>query len=343
MKINPNRHSRLSAMAKIILGGLLVSAVLFVAAGYFLPVQFKLDQSIEVNAPAAYLYEEINDLEKWPVWSYWFADNTEVTYAGDRTGIGASCSWKSNGDEGTATILRNISDEMVSAQLEFPGSGSAKCEFRIEPDSLNPTIIRLTMLADLSANDDGVWARWKGFILATRFSAVLDHNLANLKKIAEGKPIFSGGISEELLAPSYYISAEIPATEGQPTPSGIIEGLTTLNGVLQQAKVTADGPPFCILAADSVHQILCCIPVPPDARLPVGYPISQFYSGAAIRAIDSTGYAGVKATHHEVMRYIRYKEYIVNGPPWEVYVTNPTRIQDPSQWTTHVYYPVLDQ
>lgn len=343
MKIRPNRHSRWPVKAIIILAVLAVSLALIVVAGHYLPRQFKLNQSIDVSAPPSYLYEEIKDLERWPVWSYWFADGAQVTYSERREGIDANCSWKSGDNEGTVTILQNRSDEMVRARLDFPGSESATCEFLLETDSLDPSQTHLTMLVELSGEENGVWARWKRLLLATRFGAVFDYTLQGLKRIAETKPTFSYGISEELLAPSYYISIEIPLKAGEPLSSGIIDAHRTLHGVLQRAGVTADGPPFRILPLDSTAQILCGIPVPPDAQLPAAYPILQSYSGPAIRAVDSTGYSGVKAMHHEVMRYISYKEYILNGDPWEVYVTNPAQRQDPSRWITQVYYPVLEQ
>lgn len=339
MKIIPNRQLKWPAITVIILAVFAIASV--VAADRYLPRKISLNESIDVNAPPSYLYEEINDLERWPVWAYWFDHGSQVTFSERRTGIDASCSWNSGGDEGTVTILQNRGEEMVRARIDIPGSGSATCEFQLKADSLDPSQTHMTMLVELSGEEDGVWARWKRLMRATRFGSVFDHTLQTLRRIAETKPTFSYGISEELLAPSYYIGIEIPSMPELPISSKIINAQKTLQDILHQAGVSADGYPFS-MAADSHGRIFSCIPVPPDANLPAAYPILQLYSGAAIRATDTTGYENVKAAHDEIQRYVRYKEYVLNGDPWEVYQTDPADMNDPSRWITQVYYPVLE-
>lgn len=342
MKISPNRRSRWPAIW-IILAGILALLVAIAAGSYFLPTRFNLSQYISVSAPPAYLYEELNDLERWPVWSYWFRDGAQVTY-GERTiGVNAQCSWRDNGDEHRMNIGLNNTDEMVRAHLELSNADPVTCEFRLEPDSLNLANTRLTILMTLTGSENDGWSRWKRFVHSIELAAAIDHDLPRLKQVAETKPVFSYSISEELLAPSYYISTEISAESGHPVPAAIIDAQDKLHEILRRADVTAAGPAFSILGPDSTTEVHCGIPVPPDAQLPTSYPIRQFYSGAAIRAIDSAGYADVNAVHHEVQRYIRYRERIVNGAPWEVYITNPAHTPDVSTWITQIYYPVLEQ
>jgi len=342
MKIRLNQHSRRLAFTIIIIAVLAVSVALVVIAKRYLPEKVKLNQSIAVAAPPSYLFEEINDLERWPVWSYWFDDGAQVTYNERKTGIDASCSWNSGDDVRKVTILQERHEEMVRARLDFPVSESATYEFQLRADSLDPAQTHLEVFVELSGEENGVWARLKRLLLAARFGGVFDHTLEGLRRIAETKPTFSYGISEELLAPSYYISIEVPSRPELPTSSEIINAQKTLRNVLKRAGVRADGYPFS-MASDSPGVRLCCIPVPPDANLPASYPILQLYSGAAIRAIDTVGYEDVKAAHDEVRRYIRYKEYVLNGEPWEVYEADSDHMYDPSDWITQVYYPVLKQ
>lgn len=339
MKIRPNRHLRWSAITIILLAVFAVTSA-FVADRY-LPRQIKLNEGIEVNAPPSYLYEEINNLERWPVWGYWFDDGTQVSYGERKTGIDAYCTWSSGKDERTVTILQTKGDEMVRARIDLAGTAPVTYEFQLKTDSLDPSRTHLTMLVELSGEDNSAWARWKRFIRSVSFGSVFDHTLHGLKRIAENKPTFSHGISEELLAPSYYIGIEIPSMPELPLSSKIVNAQKTLFNVLQRAGVHAEGYPFSI-AADSTGRTMCCIPVAPDARLPSAYPILQLYSGAAIRAIDSTGYGNVKSAHDEIRRYIRYKDYRPNGSPWEVYQVDASNMNDPSHWITQVYYPVLE-
>lgn len=342
MKISPNQRSRWRAIW-IIIAGIFVLLAAIAVGSYFIPVKFDLNQSVSVNAPPSYLYEELNDLERWPLWSYWIDEDAQVTY-GDRTeGINAQASWQYRGGERRVSIGLNMADELVRTRLEFPDLEPVTYEFRLAADTLDPSNTRLTMLMTLAGSENHLWSRWRRAIRAFKLTAAIDHDLPRLKRIAETKPIFSYGITEELLAPSYYIGTEISAESGHPAPWAIIDAQDKLQEVLRGAGVTAAGDAFSILGPDSTAGVQCGIPVPPDAQLPAAYPIRQFYSGAAIRAIDSTGYSKINAVHHEVQRYIRYRGHATNGAAWEVYITNPARTSDASRWITHVYYPVLER
>ncbi|MDQ8205141.1 SRPBCC family protein [Pelagicoccus sp. SDUM812003] len=94
-------------MRKFLIGLIAAFAVLFlltVAIGLFLPGDFTVRRSIEVQAPAERLYELVGDLERWPDWGPWKeADPTLVIELGEKTsGVGASQTW--HGKDGNARL-----------------------------------------------------------------------------------------------------------------------------------------------------------------------------------------------------------------------------------------------
>ncbi len=322
-------------MKKVVLAGLLISAAVFVVASYFLPRRVVLEKAINVAAPVSYLYEEIDNLERWPLWAYWFNESAEITYGKSRMGIEATCSWTGNSGSGDVTLVSSRRDEMVRARLDFGARGTAAYEFWLVPDSLVANQTRLILKAEITAEEENtIWSHWKRFLLANRLGSSLAHNLSTLKQIAESKPVFDN-VTEELLAPSYYVSVRRkhhPDSATQQIRALHAEIMRALNAVGSEAA----GYPFCLFGDSSVIDF--AVPVEPDATVPDSFPVSQLYSGRAIRGIDYDGYDDIARTHSEVLRYIRYKDYEINGTPWEVYTTDPG--EDPSSWITEVYYPI---
>ncbi|MDV3307855.1 MAG: hypothetical protein LOY03_03450 [Cyclobacteriaceae bacterium] len=322
-------------MKKVIIAGLVVSAAVLVIASFFLPRRFVLEKAVDVAAPASYLFEEVNNLERWPLWSYWFDETAEITYGDSREGISARCAWKGRGGSGEVTVVYQVWDELVRTRIEFGTRGSATYNFTFIPDSLAAHQTRLILNAEVTApEDEGIWSRWKRFLLANRLASSLTHNLATLKRIAETKPVFDN-ITEELLAPEYYVSVR---EEHHPDSAVIqIRALhAQVTHALEAVGSEVAGHPFCFFDDSAVMEF--AVPVEPDTRVPNEYAVSQHYSGLAIRGTDYDGYDDIARTHHEVLRYIQYKDYVLNGRPWEVYMTDPD--DDPSTWTTEVYYPI---
>jgi effector-binding domain-containing protein len=322
-------------MRKIVLAGLLISAAVFFAASFFLPRTFVLEKSTDVAAPASYLYEEINDLERWPLWAYWFDENAQVTYGDRRSGTNARCTWKARKRTGEVILTTARLDQIVTAQLTFGNQGSAEYEFRLVPDTLMENRTRLIIKAEVSTEqDNSIWTRWKRFLLANRLASSLTHNTTRLQRIAESKPVFDN-VTEEVLAPSYYVSIR-----SRRRPESTVQQIRTLHAQVMHAlnAVGSDaaGHPFCLFGDSAVMEF--AVPVDPDARVPDTCVVTQHYSGRAIRGIDSAGYDDISRVHSEVQRYIQYKDYVINGTPWEVYTTDPA--EDPSTWATEVYYPI---
>ena len=332
-------------MARIIAAGLLAAVVLVVVADYLLPKKVRLARSISVAAPPSYLFEEIDDLEKWPRWAYWFSNDPDhrIIYGEKRVGIEAESTWESRRGKGKLTILSHRDDEMVRTIIEFSEKGTASWDFRIRPDSVDSSITVLAMEIEYTNGDDFPGG-WKRLLFGTRLAPALDHNLRTLKQLAEMKPRFSPELTLESIAPTYYVSIirSIPATERKNALTQIQRTHDSLTKLLRESNIAPAGDPFCrfTMPDDSQFRLECGIFVSPDAPVPAIYPIHQLYCGYVIRGIDHGAYDNVNETHAEVGRYIRYKEYEMDGDPWEVYIRDPANEKDTSRWVTEVYYPV---
>jgi uncharacterized protein YndB with AHSA1/START domain len=110
-------------MIKKILLGLvaLLAIVLMVAATK--PNVFRIERSITIAAPAAVLFDYVNDAKKFEQWNPWqkLDPNIKNIYSGPPSGVGAACTWSGNADvgEGTSTIIESKPGQLVRQKLEM--------------------------------------------------------------------------------------------------------------------------------------------------------------------------------------------------------------------------------
>src|SRR5688572_29633154 len=195
-------------MLKKILIGIVGVIVVLLIIGFVLPGKMELSQSITVNAPAGYVFEEINNLENNPKWSYWnnLYKDMKVSYGNIKAGAGAISEW--DGEEsgkGKMTITESIPDKSIKMDLDFMEQGTAQSWYTFAPDG-EGTKISTGFTSDMGMNPIG---RWMGVIMKPEMEKAFDYNLNKLKEIAEAKPKFSVAISEEETKPITYIGISI--------------------------------------------------------------------------------------------------------------------------------------
>lgn len=104
---------------------LLILAVGVAVLAVFVAVQpstFRITRVATLSAPAATVFEQVNDLHKWQTWSPWARIEPEarLTFDGPPAGVGASYAWvgKKNG-VGRMTIFESHPSELIKFKLDF--------------------------------------------------------------------------------------------------------------------------------------------------------------------------------------------------------------------------------
>ncbi len=106
-----------------ILVAIAVVIVLFIAIVASRPADFRVVRSATMPAPAAVVFEQVNDLHKFQDWSPWAKVDPQckLTYDGPTSGTGASFAWAGNRQvgEGRMTVIESRPSELVRFRLEF--------------------------------------------------------------------------------------------------------------------------------------------------------------------------------------------------------------------------------
>lgn len=122
----------------------LVAVLLIVVA--FRPAEYHVERSALIAAPAAALFEQVNDHHKFNAWNPFLKldPNVKNTYSGPASGIGAVCSWDGNCEigAGSATITESKPGELVRMRMDWlrPMEGTATVDFTFKTAGNQTTV-----------------------------------------------------------------------------------------------------------------------------------------------------------------------------------------------------------
>jgi hypothetical protein len=110
-------------MVKKILFGVAALVALFVIIVATRPSEFKIERSVEVNAPTQRAFGYVNDLREFNKWNPWakLDPNMKTEFGGASSGVGATYAWEGNSQvgKGRQTIVESIPGKKVGMKLEF--------------------------------------------------------------------------------------------------------------------------------------------------------------------------------------------------------------------------------
>jgi uncharacterized protein YndB with AHSA1/START domain len=139
-------YRKRKSMLKGILIVLAVIIVVFVVIVATRPDDFRVTRTATIAAPAAVVFEQVNDLHKWEAWSPWakLDLSAKTSYEGPPSGVGATFHWDGNMDVGTGsmTITESRPGELVRFRLEFvkPFKGTNTAEFDFKTEGNQTTV-----------------------------------------------------------------------------------------------------------------------------------------------------------------------------------------------------------
>ncbi len=118
--------------------------------------------------------------------------------------------------------------------------------------------------------------------------------------------------------------------------------LQAVRHALETQRVDATSAPFARYhsygaTVDFEAGFMVSAPIAPDGKVvPSGLP-----SGPAAIAVHAGPYDTLAATYQAMNRWLEAsQDYVANGGPWELYLTDPSAEPDPGKWLTEVIYPL---
>lgn len=170
---------------KYIALGLLGLIVLLVVISFALPSSYRVERSIEINAPMETVYPLVYDPKSWARWSVWSRRDPgmKITYSGAPAGVGAKWSWQSATEgSGNMEITGAVFNKQIAYNVAFANfDGVLKGRFEFAPVGKG---VRVNWIAE---GDVGTNPLMRYFAIAMdRIQGPdFDGGLTNLKQLAE--------------------------------------------------------------------------------------------------------------------------------------------------------------
>jgi ribosome-associated toxin RatA of RatAB toxin-antitoxin module len=165
---------------------LLALGVVVVGIGAFLPKDFRVERSIEINASPEVVFDEVNSLKKWDAWSPWIARDPSIqnTFSGPEAGVGAKVRWTSDkSGEGTQTITLSERPTRIEMALDFGDMGQPDAYWTFEPSGDGTKVTW-----GLSGTASGLLGGYFAKMMDGWVGADYEDGLERLKKLAEALP-----------------------------------------------------------------------------------------------------------------------------------------------------------
>jgi effector-binding domain-containing protein len=111
---------------------------------------------------------------------------------------------------------------------------------------------------------------------------------------------------------------------------------------IEQLKIKQAGPPFAIYYDFKNDTMVFKAAIPTNKNLRGNGRVNsiEIKGGRAVVAYYQGSFKNIGQVHGAINKMITDKKLIMNGPPWEVYLTDPSVEKDPNRWLTEVYYPI---
>jgi hypothetical protein len=165
---------------------LLGLVVVVVGIGAFLPKDFRVERSTEIDAPPEVVFDQVNSLQSWSAWSPWIARDPSIKneFTGPEAGVGATVTWTSEeSGDGTQTITLSERPSRIEMKLDFGEMGQPNADWTFVPAGDG---VRVTW--GLSGTADGPLGGYFAKMMDGWVGTDYEDGLARLKKVAEAVP-----------------------------------------------------------------------------------------------------------------------------------------------------------
>ncbi|NML36105.1 hypothetical protein HHL17_02740 [Chitinophaga sp. G-6-1-13] len=332
----------LKALAWIVGILLLVLIILIFAA----PTQMHIERTVEINAPASIVWNDIVRFEKFNQWNTWkLMDSTaEYTISGDDGTVGAVDTWKGKKiGEGKLQHLSLDPYKSIQQKLTFI------TPFHSESDVF-------FQLSEAAGKTKVIWGFDAHYdrpqnVMALFMKGALEEDFAkglnNLKSMAEADkngPGTPNGINvtvREMDFPATTYAATRKTVPFKGISNYYRSNLEQIYKAATAAKLQPGVPCGLFYTWDERKRetdMAAAIPVPEGSKLGPGFEIIKLPSAKAAYVDYYGPYDKIANAHVAIQQFIEKKGKKVIPPTMEMYVTDPGKEKDSSKWLTKVIY-----
>ena len=332
-----------------------ITIVLFLVAGFFLPRIVHVERSIEIDRPVVEVFDLLNGYQEFTAWSPWAERDPSIVYehSGPESGVGARLSWSGEPrlvGSGWQEIIASQPYTLIRTRLDFDQQGPAESYFELTETRAG---VHLTWGFDTDLVEGqgllgGLLARYFGLFFDRWIGADYEQGLINVKALLEAnqKSVYSLPEIEVLEVPPLDIL--FVADVNNQNSDGVADALTAayreIIQFMSENELKIFSPPMAISHgwSGSQNRLDAAIPVVMSSvetsdRVQAG----QSPSGRAARLIHRGPYRNMTLSYQKLEAYMAAHDLAEGNVSWEHYISDPAETPE-SDLITHIYFLIGD-
>lgn len=306
---------------------------------------FKVERSIQIDAPASLVRETVADFNTWPSWSPWLLmePDASVTYQGKPGELGHGYDWEGEKVGAGGMILTALDANRLESKLTFlkPWKSKADIAFSFKSIAENKTRVKWHMDSSLPFFMFFMVNKMKAFI-----SSDYDRGLPMLKDQIELGSIASKITVEGVVdAPSSLYAGKTHKSSMTDIAQPMEAAFSEVYKAVRNADAQINGQPFSLYNEMDLVKQACtytaAIPLYASVELGSGITVSERPACKALKVVHVGAYrhlGNAWSTGMGDMRHLKLKADKSN-PPFEVYINDPQDTRD-VDLITEIYMPV---
>ncbi|MCK5857281.1 MAG: SRPBCC family protein [Bacteroidales bacterium] len=330
---------------KILTGIITLIIVGALSWALFLPSDIHIKQSVTINAPIGVVFNQINDLHNWNNWSPWKDTTLSAVFKGKEKGVGAKVVWTDKKEgESILTIVESEHFGSIKTLIEVADQDrKAEMNFTFEENVNKVTVYWERHIHDLSYP----FGRFVGWMLQKGYEHNFALGLNHLKSHIEQNEMEAEYHGYEIIESTFnggtYLASNASSTMDSMSnvmgkQFGAIMHLA-INNKLQ--LVGAPMVQWHSYHPEAESQFTCLIPIQFDSTITAKNVYTMEIPTIKTLMVKYVGpYEGSYNAWVALDNYVVHNSLIMDGDPWEEYITDPGSEPDSSKWVTNIYFPV---
>jgi effector-binding domain-containing protein len=329
-------------LQRLLLFILLISGV-FISVGYLLPQIVRVERSLQINASAKSIFDELNTLNNWGKWSPWLKKDTnvQIKFSGPENGTGSKIEWASKDKtvgNGSVSIIGSLPNDSISFIMDYGKRGKSTGCFKFIKEKQGTKVV-WSIESNLGSNPV---SRWIGLLSDKMIGPDLEKGLLNIKTLIN---------SIQSINKYEIVEVEVPACilisiRDTASPSTMNSKMTLmfekLSKFLKKRNLSPSGVPITIFHAytDGNFDIETCLPISSVITVPKGMSCYEVGNRKSIMTVHFGSHKQISKAYDELRAYLLDNKLDVSGSGWEAYKTNPYLESDSTKWQTNIYFPI---
>lgn len=334
---------------------IVITIVIFLFAGFFLPSTVHVERSIAIERPVFTVFTLLNGYHSHPAWSPWPSKDPFATreLSGPRSGPGARISW--DGDprmvgRGWQQIVASEPPSLVRSELSIDQLGDATTWFLLDAVD-GSTRVTWRFETDLVAGQGffgGILARYFGLLFDRWIGGDFEAGLAALKSYAESLPEIDFSdldVSIVQAEPMEILYVAVQSGRGAADISAsLASAYREITGFMADNGIARSAQPMAITRAraEGGYEFDAAIPVENRAaELSGNVRAGLSPSGLAVRVVHTGPYDRMAPSYEKLAAYMSTHGFKEGEVSWEHYISDPGETES-DRIVTHIYFLIAE-